>query len=80
MAIERYDIANTCGGHCWVAESAADGEFVYAHEVAKQLADRDELLEMLEAVYDWQHGHGSGVTCTETDLRKLIAKAKGGAV
>lgn len=43
------------------------------------IAAAPELLEMLEAVYDWQHGHGSGVTCTETDLRKLIAMAKGGA-
>ena len=47
---------------------------------ARLIAAAPEMLEMLEAVYDWQHGHGSGVTCTETDLRKLIAKAKGGAV
>lgn len=55
------------------------GKFEYEKPNAYLIAAAPELLEILQAVYDWQHGHGSGIGCTEADMRALIAKAKGGA-
>lgn len=62
-----------------VAETVSIERVTVQEANARLIAGAPELLAMLEAVYDWQHGHGSGIGCTEADMRDLIAKAKGGA-
>lgn len=48
MAIERYDIVNTCGGHCFCTELAADGEMVF-------FEDHEAAMRALQAPYEALH-------------------------
>ena len=56
------------------------GKYEFEEPNVYVLAAAREMLEMLEAVYEFEYGHGSGIGCTERAMRELIAKAKGGAV